>query len=338
MTHTWIVGIDIAKDKFDVCIKLKQPTGTILIKGSSQMKNSPDGFDELWQWTLKRTKADNTSLGFVMEATGVYYENLAHYLFEKGSRVYVVLATKAKNYARSLNIKTKTDKIDAALLAQMGIERTLSAWQPMSDIYIELRDATRAILALQSDKTTLESRLHAVRHSKNQSKAVIEIYEKQIESIQSSIDQLKKHRHSLVDKDSVLKGRIQNLVTIKGVGFDTAIAIVSETNGFTLFTNMRQLVSYAGLDVSHDDSGKRIGNTKISKKGNVRIRQILFMPALAAVRSNIPIRNLHERIKERNPKHPIKGVVASMRKLLLVMYTLWKKEEVFQENHQWNKK
>jgi len=335
MEHKWVVGIDISMAKFDVCIKEKQQTGQLIIKGSSHMENNLHGFDALWHWVLKRTKGETASLSFIMEATGVYYENLAYYLHEKGALVYVVLPNKAKNYFRSLNIKTKTDKVDAAILAQMGFEHTLKPWKPMSGIYIELRDLTRAILALQADKTAVESRLHAVKHSKNKSATIIRIYEEQLKGLEKSIAQLKQHRISLVTQDRELEEKIKKIATIKGVGIDTAIAVASETNGFLLFTSIRQLISYAGLDVSHNQSGNRQGRSRISKKGNARIRQILFMPAISAVRSNKPIKELHHRIKQKNPQHPIIGVVAGMRKLLLLMYTLWKKNDTFDENHKW---
>lgn len=135
----------------------------------------------------------------------------------------------------------------------------------------------------------------------------------------------------------MLKEKIKNLTTIKGVGFDTAIGIIAETNGFELFTSQRQLVSYAGLDVSHNQSGTKTRASHISKKGNARIRHLLFMPAISAVAYNKPIRLLHQRIKERNPKHPIKGVVAGMRKLLLQIYTLYKKDQPFDEDYKWGK-
>lgn len=337
MEKRFVAGLDIAKDKFDVSIKVKKEDGSLAIKGSSHFSNDKEGFDKFLAWVFKRTKGENNGLHILMEATGVYYEELAHYLYEQQIRVYVVLPNKVRNYLRSLNIKTKTDKTDAHLLAQMGFEQTLTPWKPMSGQYIELRDLTRAILALQKDLVIIKSRLHALLYSKNKSDRVRNIYEREIAFIEKSIQELRKERKKLTDKDPMLKEKIKNLTTIKRVGFDTAIGIIAETNGFELFTSQRQLVSYAGLDVSHNQSGTKTRASHISKKGNARIRHLLFMPAISAVAYNKPIRLLHQRIKERNPKHPIKGVVAGMRKLLLQIYTLYKKDQPFDEDYKWGK-
>lgn len=67
----------------------------------------------------------------------------------------------------------------------------------------------------------------------------------------------------------------------------SVVTVIAETNGFALIKNQRQLVSYAGYDVVENQSGKRAGKTKISKKGNSHIRRILHMPALNAVRYEV---------------------------------------------------
>ena len=77
------------------------------------------------------------------------------------------------------------------------------------------------------------------------------------------------------------------------------------------------------------------GKTRITKKGNSRIRQILYMPALSAIQDNEPIKRLHKRICERNPGIRQKGVVAGMRKLLILIFILWKKDEEYDKNYKW---
>lgn len=337
MEKSSVVGIDIACDKFDVNFKEKQEDGRLVIKGSTHFDNQLSGFRKLQAWVGARTKKSGSSVSFVMEATGVYYEELAYFLYESGFKVHVVLPNKAKHYFKSQNLKTKTDKVDAAALAQMGFEMNLRTWEPMSDIYLELRDCTRAILALQSEKSSMSSRLHACKHSRNKLKEVIRAYERQVKSLDKEIERLKKHRTKVLDKDEELKKKVTKVATIKCVQNDTIISVISETNGFLLINSMRQLVSYAGLDVSHEQSGKKKGKGKISKKGNARLRQIIFMPALSAIQHNKPIKETYQRIVEKHPTVKMIGVVAAMRKLLLQIYTLWKKDEEFDENHQWGK-
>ena len=95
-------------------------------------------------------------------------------------------------------------------------------------------------------------------------------------------------------------------------------------------------MSYAGLDVAFKESGKFKGQTKISKKGNARIRQCLYMPALSATNHNEKIMELYERIIERNPTIKMKGVVAGMRKLLILIFVLWKKNEAYNPQYVWS--
>ena len=98
---------------------------------------------------------------------------------------------------------------------------------------------------------------------------------------------------------------------------------------------MKQLASYAGLDVVANESGTFKGKTRVSKKGNKYIRQILYMPAVAACVWNPGIKSLYERIIEKNEKLKRKGTVAAMRKLLLLTYTIWKNGTEYKADHQW---
>ncbi|WP_315814532.1 transposase [Paraflavitalea speifideaquila] len=120
--------------------------------------------------------------------------------------------------------------------------------------------------------------------------------------------------------------------SIKGVGLISIATIIAETDGFTLFQNQAQLVSYCGYDVVKNQSGKRQGNTKISKIGNSRIRRILFMPAFSVVRYNIkPFTDLYVRVYMRTLVK-MKAYVAVQRKLLILIYTIWKKGESFNQD------
>ena len=76
-----IVGIDIGKDKFYVCYKIKYSDFSVVIKGTSSFTNDYQGFTSFLDWCSKRDKNDDScKLIFVMEATGVYYEELAYFL------------------------------------------------------------------------------------------------------------------------------------------------------------------------------------------------------------------------------------------------------------------
>ena len=128
-----------------------------------------------------------------------------------------------------------------------------------------------------------------------------------------SIDSVESRLLNLVSSDKELENRIKKLESIPGLRRITIIILLSETNGFNLFHSIRQLGSYAGLDVKEQQSGLFKGKSSISKKGNAYIRQCLYMPAVSATQYNMPIKALYERIVERNPTIKRKGVVAGMR-------------------------
>jgi len=330
-----VVGIDISMDDFHACIKVRTESGKVTIKGTRTFKNTYDGFEGFLRWVMDRKK-EGYVLSFVMEATGVYYEDLAYFLYSSKEQVSVVLANKIKNYAKSLNIKTKTDKVDSKVIAGFGIERKLDEWKPMSPVYKELRDHCRELLSIKKEMNRARNQLHAMIRSHNKSKSIIKLKTDQIKFYEKAIKSIEKELHKIVDRDRQLKEKLRKLQTITGIGFETSVILASETNGFALFKSIRQLVSYAGLDVEFKESGKFKGKTRITKKGNSRIRQALFMPAMSATRYNEPIKALHARICERNPDIKKKGIVAGMRKLLIYTYVIWKKDMEYDRNYEWS--
>ena len=119
---------------------------------------------------------------------------------------------------------------------------------------------------------------------------------------------------------------------MKGLGILTVATVIAETNGFILFRNQRQLVSYAGYDVIENTSGNHIGKTKISKKGNSHIRRVLHMPAFSVVKYEPHYKGLYEGVFDRT-RIKMKGYVAVQKKLLVLIYTLCKKNEEYDPNY-----
>jgi transposase len=329
------IGVDISMDDFYACIKTRTQTGSIKIKGTHSFKNTENGFKEFLVWALKAVENDSSVI-FVMEATGVYYEDLAYFLYTNKQEVAVIQANKVKNYIKSLNIKTKTDKTDSKSIAGFGIERELDKWQPMSPIYKNLRDLCRELLSIKKDLQRSKCQLHAMNKSHEKLESIVALKLEQIMFYEKAIGIIKEEVKNTVNKDENLKEKIRKVQTIPGLGFETIVILACETNGFVLFDNIRQLVSYSGLDVTFNESGNYKGKTRISKRGNSRIRQALFMPSMCATRANEPIKKLYKRVCERNPDIKRKGIVAGMRKLLILAYILWKKDEEYDIKYQWN--
>lgn len=157
--------------------------------------------------------------------------------------------------------------------------------------------------------------------------------EKQIKLLNKELNQTEKQIEKQLQKDEQILEKVEQICKIKGVGTLTVAVIIAETFGFELFENYKQLISYAGYDVVENQSGKRSGKTKISKKGNNRIRRILFMPAFNMVTyQQTAFYNLYIRTFA---KHGIamKSYVAIQKKLLTTIYALWKKNEAYDNDY-----
>lgn len=269
-----------------------------------------------------------------MEATGVYYENLAHHLHKIKKRVYVVLANTSKHYFSSLNVKTKTDAVDARILSRFGVERVHKLWSPPPGTLLQLRNLTRYYVQLQEQKTALGN----IRHSKDCSHD-IQVFitksnRKLINEIDKEIERCLKEIKKTIEQDKVLKEQVRKVLTIKGIGLITVTTILAETMGFDQFDNSKRVVSYSGYDVVQRESGTSVkGKTRISKKGNRYIRNALYFPAMVACRYNEILKETYIRINKNSKASKMIGQVAIQRKLLVLIYTLWKNDTEFIENY-----
>jgi transposase len=318
------VGLEVDSKKIKVSVQIMLEDLSIKILGSRTWRNKVKVFGSMKDWIEKKRKQD-CEVHLTMEATGVYYENLAYFFNEQNNFVvHVLLPNMSNAFRKSLNEKSKTDEIDARLLGQLGLERMLRKWEPISDQMRQLKKMNRERLRLNKEKTMVTNQLHAEQASYNPLKTGIKRYEKRLKFIAKQIEQIEKELKQIVDKDQHLKTRIDNACTAKGLAFITVCGIVSELNGFALFTNRNQLVSFTGYDVVKTESGTSVhGPRKISKKGNSYVRQMLYMAAMSAAQCDDHHRDYYQRIVNKTGIK-MKANVAIQRKLLLLIYTLFK--------------
>jgi transposase len=168
--------------------------------------------------------------------------------------------------------------------------------------------------------------MYANKQVGKQLKKLIETTDKQIEDIEKSIE-------GHIASDPAIQQKVKGILKIKGVGLMTVATVLAETNGFILFKNASQVVSYCGYDVVENQSGKHKGKTRISKKGNRHIRRILHMPAFNVIRYEVsPFVQLFNRTIEKHHQK-MKSYVAVQKKILVIIYSLWKADESFDEDH-----
>jgi transposase len=325
------IGLDIGKAEFDACVSVIDDTQKVTIRSTSNFKNHPSGFIAFFSW-VRRHLRENLPSHFLMEATGIYYEKLAWFLYQKDCTVSVILPNKAKKYLQGLGLKSKNDRIDAKGLARMCAEQALDPWRPLSKNIYKLRALTRLHEDLSVQNNSLNNRLEALEQSMFDLKDSVKALRKLIIVAKKELKNLEIQIEETISNDSLLKAKYEKINRIKGVGLMTFAVIIAETNGFELFKNIPQLTSYAGYDIVENQSGKRSGKTKMSKKGNPHIRRILHMPAFTIVKYEPSFKKFHSRILA-NTNIKMKAYVAVQRRLLTLIYTLWKKDVAYNPNH-----
>jgi transposase len=335
MNLKYSVGLDVSSKKINACISVIDEKQKVTVKSSTIISNTLKGFSSLEEWILKHKK-ESIPVVICMEATGIYHENCAYYLFGKGFDVSIILPNKAKKYLEAIGLKSKNDSIDAKGLSQMGAEQCLDLWQPMGSFFYELRLLTRQHQNVTELKTVLKNQLDALSFAMHHLDSVTNQLEQTIILFEAQLKELDKEIKIHLKSNQEVYDKTENILKMKGLGVLTLSTILAETNGFTLFTNYKQLVSYAGYDVVEAQSGKRVGKTKISKRGNSRIRRALHMPSLVVIQCKVkPFKDLFDRTYE---KHGIKmkSYVAVQKKILTMIYHLWKKNEAYDAIYQLN--
>jgi transposase len=327
-----VLGIDVAQKELVVCLGRMNEAFSSELYAYKTFANTAKGFTSLVQWVKKLTVSD-LSVRYVMEATGVYHESLAYFLKDQGFEVSIILPNKISNYARSLTIKTVTDKTASEAITQFGLERNLEQWEKPSPIYKRLKQLTREREQLVAERTMVKNQLHAEKAEAESNKASVNRAEKRIAFLTKQKNEITAEITLLIKTDENTYRSVELLSSIPGVGLLTAAIVLAETNGFDLIRNKRQLTSYAGLDVKEKQSGTSVkGKPKISKKGNRFLRKALHLPALGAIRSDERCKAIFVRLVG---KHGIKmkAAVAVQRKLLEMMYTLFKADKKYDKDH-----
>jgi transposase len=332
-----VVGIDVAKDELVCTFGILFDDLRSELKSTMVFKNKDSGFSKLIKWTDKLTDKE-VDLLFVMEATGVYHEKLSHFLHGISFKVAIVLPNKISSYSRTLEIKTVTDKTASEAITRFGLERKLITWSPPKPIFRQLKQLSRERDQIVSERTIIKNQIHAEKTEAFPNKNTLKRLNTRIKLLNKQEQEIKSELRKLVQEDNKISKDIAIMTSIPGVGELTATIVLAETNGFEMIHNKRQLTSYAGLDVKEKQSGTSVkGRPKISKRGNSHLRKAVHLPSLSAVKYCKIYRETYSRLVG---KHGIKmkALVSIQRKLLELMYVLYKTQTVFDQEFEEKRK
>ena len=310
-----ILGVDVAKAKLDVALRL--------VNGKYRSKvvdNAPAGFAQLSQWLQKH---EVVALHVCMEATGTYWEAVAEYLADAGFTVSVVNPAQIKAYGAAGMVRTKTDKVDARLIADFCLTQQPAAWQPPSPALRELRALVARRDALVQMRTQESNRLLVARAPVQEGiQAHLDYLEKAIATIEATLRQK-------IDDDPGLKEQRQLLDSIPGLGEKTIPVLLSYFGGPPRFGQAKAAVAFTGLDPRHHESGTSVrGKPRLSKIGHAALRQALYMPAMVAITKTAWGRTFRKRLAA-SGKPPMLIIGAMMRKLVHVVFGVLKSRKPF---------
>ena len=251
-----------------------------------------------------------------LEATGVYYLDLALALADAGVRLMVLNPKASHNFAKVLLRNSKTDAVDADTLAQYAERMPYQPWVRPANEALELRAYSRRINALTKDKAAAKNQLHALAFSPETPKAVLRDLKLSIAQLEKRIASLSTEAKAFILAHPALAHPFALLLTVKGIGDTSAIALLGELMLLPAGLTHKQWVKCAGLDPRHFKSGTSVDKrARISKAGNRYIRQALYMPALSAKAHDPHVKGFFEHLIA-NGKTPLQAVCAVMRKLL----------------------
>lgn len=323
------IGIDVSKNDFKVCLGVIDEQLETKNVYEYAYINNKKGVSQFIKDIVKKTD-QLIPLSFVMEATGVYHQELAYALANRQLPVVILLPNKAKSFSKSINIRAKSDVIDAKLLCQMGLERRLSTWQPPETIFATLKVLTREREALVLQRSKLKNQLHAYQTAFVKAHKTISRIKAHIAYLTKQISDAQTDMKALVKQSPLIADKVKKITKVKGLSFLSVVTILAETDGFNIILNQKQLIGYSGLDVRVDQSGEKTIKGRITKKGNSHLRKALYMPAISACRTNQTMKLFYTQLNERQ-RAKKQGVIAVQRKLLLLTYSLWKSGQDYLE-------
>jgi len=313
---TQYYGIDISKDVFDVM----DQTGT-----HRQFENAPAGF-------LKFKKHLKSNCCCVMEATGVYQVQLADFLYANNTFVAVINPLVIKRFIQMNLRRLKTDKADAEMICLYAQMNPLMGYKPAPVYVTESRILVENMDLLIKSRTMLKNRLHAIKYKSRKQRAIlINPIKKSIKELTTQIDRLETELKRLIQANE--PDLFTRLQSIPGIGKSTAMFMIIISEGFKKFETAKQFTCYIGLTPVQKQSGSSVrGRSRISKQGNGKLRNLLFLCSFNACKYNKACRELYERIIHKGKSKKL-ALIAVANKLLKQSFAIAKSGLIYHEDY-----
>jgi transposase len=312
---THYFGIDISKDVFDVVDE----------KGiHNQFRNTQKGFKDFLKTLTKRSHC-------VMEATGYYHYQLAYFLVENKILVSVENPLSVKRFIQMKLSKIKTDKSDAKMICEYAQHVTLKLWKGESEDQQECLQIIRMLSVYSKQSTAFKNKIHGEKTLGNTNTEVVKSINRSLKSNKKEVTLLEKKLLEIVKK--LHQDLLTRLESIPGLGRKTSLMLIVLTDGFNRFETASALCSYSGLTPTIRQSGSSIkGRPRISKMGNPKLRNLLFMCSFTACKYNKACKAIYDRIVAKGKSKKL-ALIAVCNKLLKQAFAVAKSGLIYDQNY-----
>lgn len=324
MSSYTFIAIDVASKTMDLLIE----NGEI-----SKFKTVPNTLEGAKQ-VVKLARGYGLPLRVALEATGTYHLLWAHYFHNlEDVEVSVLSPMVVSGMAKALQIRSKSDSIDAKILMTYLTRFEFKRWEPASVAKMEVRSMLRRIAQLTVDCTREKNRLHAHQRDPHGAEQVTQQLEEHIKHLTSLKKELTAQAHCLFEAGSSEqeKQQLKRLQTVPGVGPMIALVLLVEVLDQVHRFSSRQTVAFAGLDVREFSSGESVRRRRrISKGGNSMVRKMLFIATWNFIRKSDSAQVFVE-VHRKKGKRKMTTRVAVMRKMLICMHGMLINESDFND-------
>lgn len=315
-----VAGIDVSKDTLDVCYNDTCGTEHLM-----RVKNDPRGH----QLLLEKVGPQYT---FVMESSGPYYLNLAFFLKKHGLGVRVENPLRIRRFIQMNLERHKTDPKDARWIYRYGQATEGKAWQMPPRVHLECQSLVNVIELYKRQLVMLKNQQHSLQLLPRVDRSSLTSLQQTEHHLQVQLKKLEQALEKRLQKWQATQW--QNLQTIPGLGKRAIALLIIYTDGFTKVVSHRQLTALAGLSPREFSSGTSVrGKKGICKMGSGRLRSVLYMCALSALRCNKACQALFGRLKAKGKNGKL-AVIAVCNKLLKQAFAIATKGTPYHENYQ----
>ena len=295
------IGIDVSKDSFVAAYPKKSGYST---------KSFPNTTSGVRQFITSLPEDSHC----VMEATGNYSMLLLYLLQQANIIVSMENPQKIKYFARAMLSTTKTDEIDAKLIALYGEKMEPAPFKIPSESIILLKQKRTVLRQLKKQLTAMINLQHSLSVLPKQDPTAKAATEQTIKFLRKQISKMEEEITNISNKE--FKRQMELLTSIKGIGENIASALIMATGGFTYFSSAKQISRFLGLCPTYQQSGTSV-NIKghINRNGDTHLRSMMYVVAFSSIRSNTACRETYERLRS-NGKSGRVAIIAVANKLI----------------------